>query len=249
MSVGAALCKAREEKELSLKQISEATNIQPWVLEAMEADRLHEHMSPIYVKSLLRSYARFLQLDTYTLLEHFSVEEKPKEATVIETAAPVVLARPEVEIPWPLIGLVSKMVATAAVVVGVVVWNPLRYFSNSLLSSPVHQASVTPMANSFPVDFKSVPVTPEQRLELSLVAKRRTWIQLRADGKLLVQQWVIGGAQEQWTAGKRFELVVAKPGQVDLSLNGSSINAFVMAHGGRVVISHEGITALPESAL
>ena len=100
MSVGEALRKAREEKKLSLRQISEVTNIQPWVLEAMEADRLHEQMSTVYVKGLIRSYARFLHLDTDALLEHFSLEEKPQEPAVVETPASVV-SRPEVHISWP----------------------------------------------------------------------------------------------------------------------------------------------------
>ncbi|MBI4343540.1 MAG: helix-turn-helix domain-containing protein, partial [Candidatus Omnitrophica bacterium] len=68
MSVGAQLHQARKERKLSLGEVSEQTKIQPWVLEALEGDRLQELMSPIYVKGLLTSYARFLHLQPEPLV-------------------------------------------------------------------------------------------------------------------------------------------------------------------------------------
>jgi hypothetical protein len=62
-SVGQQLRQARTELQLNLKDVTQATKIQPWVLEALEGDRLHTTMSPIYVKSFLATYSKFLRLD------------------------------------------------------------------------------------------------------------------------------------------------------------------------------------------
>ena len=48
MSVGSALRQARETQQLSVADVTAAIKIQPWVLEALESDRLHEQMSLYY---------------------------------------------------------------------------------------------------------------------------------------------------------------------------------------------------------
>ena len=53
---------------------------------------------------------------------------------------------------------------------------------------------------------------------------------------------------ERWTAKKKFELIVANPTQVDLSLNGTSISPFAIAHRGRLLITHHGVIKLPDEA-
>jgi len=83
-------------------------------------------------------------------------------------------------------------------------------------------------------------------LELQVSATRTTWIQVRADGKLLTQQRLPRGSNERWTAKKQFELIVAKPSQVELVLNGQAISPLAIAHQGRLLITHHGVTKLPE---
>ena len=72
MGVGAQLQGARTDRKLSLSDVTQATKIQPWVLEALEADRLQDLMSPIYVKGFLTTYARFLHLDPSPLVTQLS---------------------------------------------------------------------------------------------------------------------------------------------------------------------------------
>jgi hypothetical protein len=72
-------------------------------------------------------------------------------------------------------------------------------------------------------------------------------VQVRADGKLLTQQRLQRGANERWMAKKQFELIIAKPSQVELTLNGQPISPFLLANRGRLLITHQGITRLPEA--
>src|SRR3989338_4352447 len=87
MSVGAKLQQARNERRLSLADVTKATKIQSWVLDALESDRLHEQMSPVYLKGFLTTYAKFLHL-----------EAEPLIAQVLPPQAEAVQA-PETEIP------------------------------------------------------------------------------------------------------------------------------------------------------
>ena len=68
MSAGSVLQRARKDRKLSLTDVTEKTKIQPWVLEAIEADRLQELMSPVYVKGFITTYAKFLRLEPEPLL-------------------------------------------------------------------------------------------------------------------------------------------------------------------------------------
>ena len=95
-----------------------------------------------------------------------------------------------------------------------------------------------------PAELAVKPIAP---LELTMTATRATWIVVRADGKLLTQQKLGRGAKERWTAKKRFEIVVANPSQVELQLNGQPITSFVIAHKGRLAITHQGVNGLSEN--
>jgi hypothetical protein len=89
-------------------------------------------------------------------------------------------------------------------------------------------------------------VLATQPLELHMSAHRTTWIEVRADGKLLTQQRLPRGSNERWTAKKQFELIVAKPSEVELVLNGQPISPLAIAHRGRLLITHHGVTKLPD---
>ena len=306
MTVGAQLRQARSERKLSLADVTAATKIQPWVLEALEADKFQDQMSPVYVKGFLTSYAKFLHLPSEPLLAQLPW---PAPDPVLEDVPPPspsvpVLAR----LPLPLLRRLGVGVAIAGAVAGLIAINPLRWVSNiswpSLTlpsiakaapekaaekrhgkttkrakqvkpstqkvaslkgggqpaakpvappptSEPVAPvapilASVTPVKE--PVALPTPPLTSIatlQPLELSVIAHRTTWIRVRADGKLLTQQRLPRGAKERWTANKQFELIISKPTEVDLTLNGQPISPFAVAHKGRVLITHRGVTQLP----
>ena len=254
MSVGAQLQQARCERKLSLADVTRQTKIQPWVLEALEADRLQEMMSPIYVKGFLATYARFLHVDGSGLAAELlprsteGMQEDIMASQSASTTLPVAWQWPH----WllPLMGRLVPALAVGAALMGLVALRPQRWVS--ILSLP--KLSVPKLASVTPVrDLARPPALPTltllstQPLELAVSAERTTWIQITADGKLLTQQRLERGAQERWTAKKRFEVIVSKPSQVELVLNGQTISPFAIAHRGRLLITHRGVTKLPEA--
>ena len=316
MTAGSQLQGARSARKLSLAEVTKATKIQPWVLEALEADRLQEMMSPIYVKGFLASYARFLRLDPEPLLARVPW---PKPDPVLEDMPPAAPAAPMAfQVPWPLLRRFGTGLILAAVAAGVIIVNPLKRMSKislpalslpklakmapekpsrakptpkkvasakpaasasaaneavkvsapksaatAAIAKPVAQpsgttneavkpataalASVTPLSEpvQLPAPAQLSPA-PTQPLELRVTANRTTWIRVRADGKLVAQQRLPRGANERWTAKKQFELVISKPTEVELTLNGQPISPFAVAHKGRVLITHRGVSQLPE---
>jgi len=286
MSVGSQLRAARAERKLSIAEVSTGTKIQPWVIEALEADRLQELMSPVYVKGFIASYARFLRLEPDPLVSQLSWPQPPEpESAAQPQAVPAI----PVTIRWsgPVLRRVALAAAAAAAIVVVVQVHPFRHLPRLSLipkhtpaqrrvSSPhpqvtsaarIQPAPAAPSRPTPPTQSKSVepalasiaPVheapnlappplalQPSQPLELAVTATRATWIRVRADGKLLTQQRLQRGASERWTAKKRFELIIAQPSQVNVTLNGQSISPFAIAHRGRMVITHQGVTQLPD---
>ena len=106
-------------------------------------------------------------------------------------------------------------------------------------------ASVAPFTEPVPVaKLPTLSLKPIDTLELSITAHRATWVQVRADGKLMIQQRLSRGMSEHWSAARRFELIIATPSQVEVTLNGQSISPFAIAHRGRLVITRHGISHL-----
>lgn len=289
MSVGAQLRQARQDRSLTIGDVSLQTKIQPWVLEALEADQLHNTtMSPIYARGFLSTYARFLRLDPAALLSQMTLRKDPileppepaaaptpapaaKPAPVAEPPATAVIAEepaptlpswslptwqlpewhlPQWDIPWDRVERLRVPALVLAAVAALVLVKPQRWLPTlPRIETPHQQASVSvvqelpPPAKPPVEELKPVPV---QALELAITVRRATWVQVRADGRLLTQQRLRRGAQESWHARKRLEIVIAKPEQVDLNLNGGSISPLAMAHGGRLLITPQGVEALPE---
>jgi cytoskeletal protein RodZ len=327
MTVGTQLQDARKARKLSVADVTAATKIQPWVVEAIEADRLHEAMSPIYVRGFISSYARFLQLNPAGLLAQLAEVAPPEPVPAPEAAEPppapaVKFELPKVSLPkvslppvslpefsmprfslprmprmprlsMPVLKRLGTVAAVALVVAGLVALKPAERLSKiswpklSLpqmaksdakksdkkadakkadkkavtaksaakpAASPVQELSSAPkLATVAPIAEPASLPTPSpqalastQALELRISAHKTTWIKVSADGKLLTQQRLSRGANERWTAKKQFELIISKPTQVDITLNGQPISPFAVAHKGRVLITHRGVTRLPE---
>ena len=246
-SVGQRLQEARQARRITPAEVSQATKIQPWVLEAIESNRLQATMSPIYVKSFLITYAKFLQLDPYPLIAQMFPPAPLAPAPEIQPVAAVSVAS------WPLDGLRDALGAllrrlvpvavVAATVAFVAIAKPLRWLpslrvTQASFSAPLKPAPVSPSA--------ALTVKPTQPLDVAVVARRPSWISVKADGDLVAQQQLSPGSKEAWTARRRLELVIGNPAQVEVLLNGHSISPIAMAHHGRILITHKGGTPLDD---
>ena len=259
-SVGETLKATRTQLRVQLKEVSHVTKIQPWVLEALETDQLHTMMSPVYVRGFLTKYAKLLHLDPLPLLDQLFPPPPPSpapEAESVEPQAPKAQAPPlEVVgrlLEWaqPLLPRLKILVVGAAVVGLLLLVRPLRMVQSLqrfVSTKAPHQAASVSVVKprSAPPPELNMELQPTQPLELSITARRATWVSVKADGRLLTQQQLAVGSKEIWRARKRMELIVATPASVEIALNGQSITPMALAHHGRLVITHTRIEPIPE---
>jgi len=319
MTIGTQLRQARSEQKRSLSDVARETKIQGWVLEALEADRLQEQMSPVYVKGLLTSYARALHLPPEPLLAQLTA---PPPVSVQEALPPTPPPTPRsprrpvsIHLPKFLTGRLGSALALSTCALALVFFTPvggwISHQSTSALTAmksysarlaaarppkpaprkkiaqaaapnkkiakavaPVRAAApataaapstsappvaaaptlaaIVPLAESIKPPAPEKPATPPpltlipgKPLELRLNVQRTMWVRILADGKLLAQQRLPRGTTERWTAKRAFQVVVASPAEAQLTLNGQSITTWLQAHQGRLLITHHGVTALP----
>jgi len=61
----------REEMNLSLKEVENATSIRSLYLQAIEEGRVHQFLSSVYALGFIRQYAQFLGLELEKLAKDF----------------------------------------------------------------------------------------------------------------------------------------------------------------------------------
>ena len=306
MTIGTQLRQARNEQKRSLSDVARETKIQGWVLEALEADRLQEHMNPVYVKGLLTTYAKALHLTPEPLLAQLAAPQPAPVQEALPPTPPPLPRRPvSIHLPKFLTGRLGSALALSTCVLALVLFTPVRGWMShqstaALKAMKQHSARVaasrppspaprkhvakaaparpaaapsTPAPASTPPPASTVPtlaamvplvdpikptaptkpatpppltLIPGKPLELQLNVQRTMWVRIRADGKLLAQQRLPRGTTERWTAKKVFQLIVANPSEVQLTLNGQSITNLLQTHQGRLMITHHGVTRLPD---
>jgi cytoskeletal protein RodZ len=81
-STGTILKQERETRNLNIAQVTKATRIRAYYIEAMEADKFNELPSPVQARGFLRAYGEFLGLDVNDLLSRSDLIRKPVESQV-----------------------------------------------------------------------------------------------------------------------------------------------------------------------
>lgn len=76
-SVGKALKQEREERRLSLEEVSSTTRIPRKTLESLEEDRFEDLPSGVFVRGFIKAYASAVHIDAEDVLAQFD-EQTPK---------------------------------------------------------------------------------------------------------------------------------------------------------------------------
>mgnify|MGYP001812439169 CR=1 FL=1 len=87
-SIGRVLKQEREERRLSIEELSSTTRIPRKTLERLEEDRFEDLPSGVFVRGFIKAYASAVQIDADEVLARFD-EQRP------ETAVPPPLASVE----------------------------------------------------------------------------------------------------------------------------------------------------------
>lgn len=93
-------------------------------------------------------------------------------------------------------------------------------------------------------DKKIGAQTKEKTIELAIRASRDTWLQVKADDKIVFQMSMKKGEMESWSADKQIELSGKNINELDMEVNGKHIGALGSSErrAKRVIITKEGLT-------
>ena len=80
MTIGERLEEARKRKGISIREVAEATKIRSDYLLAMEDNSMDIPLPEIYKRGFLLNYAKFLRLDSSTLLTDYEAQQRGRSA-------------------------------------------------------------------------------------------------------------------------------------------------------------------------
>lgn len=253
-SIGSALKEARAKKSVSLEDVHAKIKIHPRVLQLLEENKFEKLPSPLFVKSFLRSYAEFLELNAAEILEAYEKEgrKEPEQVLFIKPAEMREKIRRRKDLDkkffaWPI----------AAVLIAGIVWGGISFFKRTDLGRPgsVRKAALTKtdakkMAavqaknegwirstaqGNFPNLEKTSP------LKLKIKALDNVWLRVTCDGKVLFQSILKRGSSEVWTANTAIEIWTGNSSNMALSLNGFSLGSPGRGVVKKLTVSHQGV--------
>ncbi len=223
---------AREARHLSLNDVSEQLHIRAVYLDAIEHDD-SSFAAPVYVRGFIRTYARFLGLDSETAVASFNAASGPATPKPHEPVAASPLRSGRRPTPWLWVAALA-----AAVLMGFVGYKYVELQQKDAGAS-VAVAGVAP-SSSPPKRVAAAPVPHHPRRNPALVLKRTlqvrvtadSWMAVKVDGVAVLEGIVKAGTLKAFH-GKSVDVRAGNAGGVDLTLNGKDLG--LMGKPGDVV--------------
>ena len=157
---GALLKRERERRDLSIQQAAEDLHLDPWVIEAIEANRFQALGAPVYAKGHLRKYATSLELPADELIQKYdALQDRPVIADPIPTAIAAPLPPPRRSFKGPILILLSLLVAV------VLAWAAVQLFAaqpKAVATDAAMLASTAQPTNEIPQPVSAVETSGEE---------------------------------------------------------------------------------------
>jgi len=227
-SLSERLKRERELRGISLKQISEETRIGVRFLQALEDDRLDVIPGEFYRRSYLRAYARYLGLDEDRAVNayDFSRKDKPSQGEAKSgPGAPLSLSS---FLPLPAwlkwvgaslgigLGLVLLLRAMPASTGGGAAAPPPAFEREApVIQEPSAAAGIELQPSPFPAETPPL----EGNLRLVLSVEESCWLEIAADGEVVVSGLKDRGFRQEVMALRELRLWLGNAGGVKLLLN------------------------------
>ncbi len=222
------LRKAREEKKLSLKEVSQVTKIRLNVLEAIEADNF-EILPPVYMKSFIKEYINFLQIDysqvkdklevIFKQIEKSSSAKHLKEST--EPTFSITANRKKIKHSSQQLNkaILFIYLALGLSIVAIVYFT--FFYTQEELQPPVQTTkrdTITLETN----ETTSQPITSTSQDSMSLEFKAidTVWINMIIDNKVSESAILYPEKVKTWKAMNFFKFTIGNAGGVIVKRNG-----------------------------
>lgn len=210
-SPGQELKRERELRGISLKEISNATKIHIKFLQALEDDRLEAMPSKFFTKALLRSYAKVVGLEEDSVLNRYYemslLQSQAKQAEI-----------PKRKVP-PFVRKKRWMISIILVIpfILAIFFLQKKYIEESRASAIKEE---TPVLTLLPAPQSVYIFILEQReLTFEISFLEETWIQVYADGELIVDGIKWPGDKAVVNAQQELLIHLGNAGGISYSLN------------------------------
>ncbi|GAB6180724.1 DUF4115 domain-containing protein [Desulfotomaculum defluvii] len=236
MQIGEALSNARKEKGYSFRYLEEATKIRAKYLEALENENFDILPGPVYAKAFLRTYSKYLELDTEEIMAEYS--------RICNNTQPPVEETKEVEIePTSKENKKWRYLVAGLAIVSLVAFNSIYNRDQGLDNKPELPNTVQEQPNN-QTDQPSKDIKPSAqgvapqnnqgvRVVLRVTEQQQSWMQVEADGNTVFSGLVGPGEMKDFKAEEKIFLHVGNAGAVEVNVNGKDLGR--LGENGKVV--------------
>jgi cytoskeleton protein RodZ len=237
---GENLKRERELRGVSLREISDATNIAVRFFEAIEQDRLDVLPGGLFPRAFVRQYARHVGLDADRVVADFleSHRREPVEPS------------PQREGGASRYRQVGLVVAGIAIAGAFALTTSKREPSEApAVAAPPAQAPPMPADRVYPPPtLREAPDAAPERIVVTLNARQSCWVGAQVDGEPVLNRVLSGGETETLEAQSEIILSVGNAGGIAFTVNNRP--GVPLGRSGEVrrniVISHENLDNLVE---
>ena len=218
--IGATLRTARDGMGISIEEAAWRTRIRPEFLRALEDERFDE-IGHAFVRGHLSSYARFLCLEANEIVRDYVARFEHSEPSPIERLNE---QNKEAHRPPKPNWLIAAIVA-AAVLIAASVFGVMRGPGPRATTSTVADRLPTLPAKAPAATVPAVAAAPATPITFVVVAAKRAWVHIEADGTLVVEGTLAEGVSKTFTGREVMDVVIGNAGAVRLILNGRDLGA------------------------
>jgi cytoskeleton protein RodZ len=250
-SFGARLKREREQRKITLDDISIATKIGTRFLAALEENRFDQLPGGIFNKGFVRAYARHLGIDENQAIADFvaasapTLPESPPEDTPVLAAMAVRVpeskkkSRSNDGIPWGLVAVVLLVMAF-----GFALWG---FHSREKPAPKIEVPPPVPTETAQPASppsagpapqpppptssagapeaatLPAVPVSNTGAILVLIKAREDSWVSITADGKQVIEDTLAATAEKSIEAHNQIVIKTGNVGALDISFNGKKL--------------------------
>ena len=238
--LGRRLKAAREARGLSLRQIATTTKITVTALEALESGDYSKLPGGIYSRAFIRAYANEVGLDPEESVKDFVTEQSTEERDAARVRIrPAVTADDRAFFERQqraLRALKLGAVLAGLAIITVTAWLAMEYWPQGAASSeaalpaaPVARPPITPPPPADPIparsEVASAPSAGRERLTVAFEVTGTCWVQVTADGLVVLSRLLQAGERQTVTADRDMVLDVGNAGAFSWTINGQPAQA------------------------
>ena len=217
-TLGQDLKKERELRGISLKEIADTTKINIRFLQALEEDQIEILPGSFFIKGILRSYSEYLGLDENDILNRYYQEEQLKRQQQDEVEE-------EEEDRGGVSRAVKNLMTFTAVVIVLVGILVILYFifhkgEEITPTEQIYATQIPPQKTEVPSAVKEEITKEVTELNFSIKFHDLTWIELYADGNLVLEGNQEPGQEFQTRAERELIINCGNLGGFTYTING-----------------------------